>query len=283
MAYDPVSGKIVLFGGGDAAHVLHDTWTFDGTTWTKVKTPASPPGRAAAAMAFDQPSGKLVLFGGINTQHLLHDTWLWDGATSTWSKAPVKPAPTRAVGPMLFSNPTSGEAMIFGGFNVRLRVPNLHDTYRWAGEAWQKLDPATAPIGRGWGIAVYDPVRNNVVLTGGEGDTIRTDNTWTWDGTNWTEVSPATQVEDLIGAGSAFDEDLAVAIVFGGFSTAVGKDANETWMWDGTNWNQLAPQKSPSAREGMGLAYDPVHHQVVMFGGERGDSQHVEGDTWTFQ
>ena len=36
MAYDPVNGQVVLFGGYDAAgSYLNETWLFDGTTfWT---------------------------------------------------------------------------------------------------------------------------------------------------------------------------------------------------------------------------------------------------------
>ena len=47
MAYDPVSQKIILFGGFDYANYLNETWIFDGLTWTKLNTPTAPSGRAA--------------------------------------------------------------------------------------------------------------------------------------------------------------------------------------------------------------------------------------------
>ena len=47
MAYDPVSGKIIMFGGFDGVGYLNDTWTFDGVTWTQVATNTPPPARAA--------------------------------------------------------------------------------------------------------------------------------------------------------------------------------------------------------------------------------------------
>ena len=44
MAYDPVTGQLVLFGGyrvgGDID--FNDTWTYDGTTWTE-QSPATSP------------------------------------------------------------------------------------------------------------------------------------------------------------------------------------------------------------------------------------------------
>ncbi len=53
-AYDPVGKKVVLFGGFNANAVLNETWTFNGTTWTQVKTSVAPTPRAAASMAYDR-------------------------------------------------------------------------------------------------------------------------------------------------------------------------------------------------------------------------------------
>src|SRR5690606_2683632 len=44
MAYDPMRGKVVLFGGatGDSSsllsHLVNDTWEWDGVSWTQVAT-----------------------------------------------------------------------------------------------------------------------------------------------------------------------------------------------------------------------------------------------------
>ncbi len=283
MAYDPVSKKIVLFGGIGKTY-LNDTWTFDGTTWTKQQTPVAPPVRTGSSMGFDKRTHKLVMFGGFNGGHtksaFLQDTWLWDGATSTWTEATMKSSPPRATGPVMFNDPLTGKVVMFGGWNPTQKVPNLNKTWRWTGQAWQRLHPTTSPYGRGWGIAVLDPARKNVVLTGGNGDTIRTDNTWTWDGQNWTQQFPSTQVQALVSAGFAFDPGSQSVIVFGGFGEASGQNMNQTWSWDGTNWVLLNPKKSPSARDGLGMAYDPATHEVVMFGGEVSDGGKELRDTW---
>jgi hypothetical protein len=280
MAYDPVSKKIVLFGGVGQTY-LNDTWTFDGSTWTREKTPVAPPARSASSMAFDKRTKKMVMFGGFDGKStelgFLHDTWLWDGATSTWTQARMRKLPPRASGPSLFSDPRTGGAMMFGGYDRFKSVPAYNATWRWTGTSWQKLHPKTSPYPRGWGIAVLDPVRKNVVVTGGDGDTIRTDNTWTWDGANWTQKSPATQVQALTSAGAAFDLDSQLVIVFGGFA---GNTTNQTWSWDGSNWVQLSPANSPSVRDGLGMDYYPGHHEVVLFGGEASGGGQVLRDTW---
>ena len=63
MAYDAATGTIVLFGGA-ASRLLRDTWTWDGSTWTKQAPATSPPARSAASMAYDAATGTIVLFGG---------------------------------------------------------------------------------------------------------------------------------------------------------------------------------------------------------------------------
>lgn len=55
---------------------------------------------------------------------------------------------------------------------------------------------------------------------------------------------------------------------------------NQTWVWDGFNWTQKFPAHVPPARVGQGIAYDPVHQQVVMFGGVGSDNIIPLADTW---
>ena len=76
MAYDPATGNVVLFGGADALQRFGDTWTWDGTTWTKQAPATSPPARYSASMAYDAATGNVVLFGGQGGA-FLGDTWTW--------------------------------------------------------------------------------------------------------------------------------------------------------------------------------------------------------------
>jgi len=43
IAYDAATGTVVLFGGGGTNRQFSDTWTWDGSTWTK-QNPATHPG-----------------------------------------------------------------------------------------------------------------------------------------------------------------------------------------------------------------------------------------------
>jgi hypothetical protein len=78
MAYDAATSTVVLwdsgFHGGD-----RDTWTWDGTTWTRQTPASSPSARSVAAMTYDAATGNVVLFGGQSTRRgkFLDDTWTW--------------------------------------------------------------------------------------------------------------------------------------------------------------------------------------------------------------
>ena len=89
MAYDAAIGKIVLFGGfgpsGLGFNVFYgDTWTYNGTTWTKEAPATSPRARQSASMAYDAAIGEIVVFSGSGESGAVSDTWTYDG--TTWSQ-----------------------------------------------------------------------------------------------------------------------------------------------------------------------------------------------------
>jgi hypothetical protein len=193
--YDPISQKVVIFGGFNASNPLNETWTFDGTTWVQVKTSVAPSARTAASMAYDQKIQKLVLFGGASGFTVLGDTWLWDGATSTWTQAGPKTVPAGASGPVLFTDPANGHVVMFGGYRSRFYS---RDTFRWTGTDWKLLNPSTSPYPKSAAVHALEPIRKNVVLFNGISDNWVVQNTWTWDGNNWTEQNPTKQPPPLL-------------------------------------------------------------------------------------
>ena len=277
-AYDPISKKVVVFGGDNQTGILGDTWTFDGKTWAQVKTSTAPKARLNAMMAYDRKIRKLVLFGGSAGLLRLSDTWLWDGATSTWTQANPKTVPPGASGPILFTDPANGQVDMFGGNRGMFYS---RDTFRWTGTDWKmlKLNLLKSPYPRMSSVIVVDPVRKNVVLFGGISDNWVTQNTWTWDGSKWTQLNPAHQPPTLYRTTGAFDPQLQEVVVFGGGSSA--EDQNITWAWDGSDWTQLSPAKSPSAREGLGTIWDPANQRFLVFGGMDFTTGKFYGDTWT--
>ena len=159
-------------------------------------------------------------------------------------------------------------------------------------DTWTQLSPSHAPPPRYGAAMAYDSTRHQVVLFGGEGPVTNVygpvpnlNDTWTWDGTTWTQRLPQSSPPARSGHSMAFDSDRGVVVLFGGFTAGVenGGFLNDTWTWDGTNWAQQAQQAiyaAPPPRSGAQMAYDSIHHQTVMFSGQGQGVLKVLNDTW---
>ena len=113
--------------------------------------------------------------------------------------------------------------------------------------------------------------------------------TWVWDGSNWTQQSPATSPPARFGAAMAYDTATGNVVMFSGYSSSLL--LSDTWVWDGSNWTEQSPATSPAARWGAPMVYDAATGKVVMFGGfdiatgtnDFADTWVWDGSTWTKQ
>ena len=249
MAFDAVSGKVVLFGGigetcgtfTDASCVkLNDTWTWDGSNWAPVATPVSPSPRSAGAMAYDKRSGKIVLFGGeATTSVVLDDTWTWDGSTGAWTlETPENSPPGRQRAVMAFD----GLGLVLFGGEPTFGASGT-DTWTWDGATsnWTEQSPSTVPPFRDGSDMAYDGARKRAVMFSGGGlcCTQLTD-TWTWNGTTRTwALASETGPEARFNAGMAYDAARQRVVLFGGSTPRSGIE-NDTWTWNGTAWKLRA-------------------------------------------
>ena len=65
MAYDAASHQLLVFGGaGSGGQPSGATWSWDGTTWTRLNPVTFPAPRSAAAVVYDPATATVVLFGG---------------------------------------------------------------------------------------------------------------------------------------------------------------------------------------------------------------------------
>jgi hypothetical protein len=77
----------------------------------------------------------------------------------------------------------------------------------------------------------YDPGLGALVLFGGAvgGDWVNSaDDTWTWNGTSWTEIFPATVPSNRYYFGMSYNPIAKAVVMFGGFSTAAARGG--TWL-----------------------------------------------------
>src|SRR5437660_2601178 len=195
-AYDKQHKTLVLFGGRSFNGYLRDTWTWDGHIWTQQHPALSPGPILGASMAYDDATGFIVLFGGVPIfGPATNDTWLWNG--TTWIRQHPSIAPPRRRHANMVYDAVLGQLVLFGGYGTDTKSP-LNDTWLWNGTSWTQQHPATSPSARLSASMAYDAITHTVVLFGGDDMgapiPLLTD-TWTWNGTSWTQQHPATSPE----------------------------------------------------------------------------------------
>ena len=144
---------------------------------------------------------------------------------------------------------------------------------------WTQRSPANIPLARlPLGGLAYDSARGVTVLFGGNGGTSgMLNDTWEWDGTDWTRRVPANNPTPRESGHLAYDSARGVTVLFGGYDGS--SRFNDTWEWDGTNWTLRSPAHKPSKRSGHDLAYDSARGVTVLFGGYTSGVGHLN-DTW---
>jgi N-acetylneuraminic acid mutarotase len=90
--------------------------------------------------------------------------------------------------------------------------------------------------------------------------------------------------EARYGAKMVFDSLESQSIMFGGRAEGlIGlKYFDDLWAFDSVaqTWARIETADRPGGRLSPGMVYDPVHHQIILFGGN--DKQDRLGDTWVY-
>src|SRR5215813_5883598 len=112
---------------------------------------------------------------------------------------------------------------------------------------WTKQAPATSPSTDIINAAMaYDAATGTDVLFGSDPG-----QTWTWNGTTWTQQAPAASPPARYLASMAYDAATGTVVLFGGIGHRLFDD---TWTWDGTTWTKQAPATRPPARYQASMA-----------------------------
>jgi len=220
---------MVLFGGESSTGTyFNDTWTWDGITWAQQFPPLSPSPRSQPGMVYDVATQTVVLFGGSNSAGVLGDTWMWNGVAETWTQQNPASTPSARTAPMAYDAATQS-VVLFGGSNTSGTM-EFTDTWIWNGTTWTQLFPASAPSARTDAAMTYDANLDAVVLFGGFAgvweDSLN--DTWTWNGTNWTQILPATVFPNRYQFGMDYDPVNKAVLMFGGYSS--GPARGDTWL-----------------------------------------------------
>jgi N-acetylneuraminic acid mutarotase len=255
--------------------------------WTNLDPSGNLPApRDSRSMDYDSTAAKVLLFGGWGgDSSYFADTWLYDPVANIWTElSPQGDVPAgRAFHQMVFDSST-GKVILFGGSRGEEHI--LGDTWLYdpVTNAWTELRPVgDVPPARMDHALVYDAAHRRVLLFGGWSGVTAFNDTWAYDPSSntWTDLDPAGDVPPARDSHAlVYDSDTGLVFLFGGFIEEVVGDA---WVYDpGANsWTEIdLGDDAPAARDRHRMVYDPLRHQVLVFGGWLGD--YCVDETWAY-
>lgn len=287
LIYDPVAGRVILYGGKDDADFgMNETWSLDSAErrWTKLATKGrTPPPSEDHTAIYDPNSHRMILFGGENgpTSNKL---WALDLKTITWKEITVSQGPRRESHSAVYDS--RGKRMVvFGGLDRT--DSDLYDIWAFdldpaspTFEKWQDLTVAAGRLpGRIDHAAVYDPVKNRMVLHGGWTKVRRGlfGDTWAF----YFSETPGGQGRwERIQTGVAappprrhavpvHDPDRNLFFLIGGLGP--NRPLNDVWVFDLSRdvWTNASPAgPGPVPRIDHQAVYDPRTRNVLLYGGD---------------
>lgn len=276
MTWDPDRGRVVLTGGErslgvDMVERSSASWFLSNRTW--LRGPDLPSPITRHAMASDN-RGAIILFGGesmdaecggnspVSTCRpclLLGDT-AWAACPSTLGEGRLEHVMATAPG---------GGVLVLGG------VPLGQSPWLWRDNTWTVAPPIPTAQGGLSSAAVYDAAAGRTYVFGG----IQPNNaTVAFDGSSWSSSGASLT---RIAVAAVYDSARRRVIAFGGQPSAGGGStpANVLELGADGEWRDAGAASGPRGRFGHVMAYDPITHGALMFGGRlAGDV--VSAETW---
>ena len=290
--YDSTRDRMVVIGGWDGFE-RNDVWALSlaGTpTWAQLAPAGTPPsGRELHTAIHDRARDRIVVFGGFDGS-LHNDVWALSLAgTPTWTQlAPAGTPPSPRYYHTAIYDPARDRMVVFGGDDAIIGRGNVVWALSLAGTpTWAQLAPTgTPPSPHAAHTAIYDPVRDRMVVFGGVDNSSYLNDVWALSlaGTPaWAQLAP----EGTLPSGrqlhtAIYDLARDRMVTFAGRSD--GGLLRDVWALSlaGTPaWTELAPAGTPpSAREFHTAIYHPVGDRMVVYGGID-ETGNLPDDVWT--
>ena len=269
--HDPVSNRMILFGGSTQTGTVNDVWVLDiaNSTWTDVTpgTGNAPAPRFGHNAIYDPQNHSMIVWSGQGIG-FYNDVWSFNLSTHTWQELTASGTkPNQRYGSAAVYDPVNHSLVIAAGFTDAGRF-NDTQSFRFASSAWINLTPTgTKPVPRCLHTASYDASRQRMMLYAGQSSGALND-FWAFDLTanTWTELPftprpPGRFFSSSIVAGDRF-------LIFGGSSGS--ENLNDTWEFDllQNRWSEVATTGTPpDRRSGHTAVYIPSQRSMMIFGG----------------
>jgi N-acetylneuraminic acid mutarotase len=321
-AFDPIRDRMIIYGGtqtsadGKTFTPIHDTWEFDGTTWTKHG--GEGPDVLKPILVYDAARNQVVMLA-INSK-VETQMYAYDPAPSAWNQLKPSTLPGCVNEGMATFQESNNTVLYTGG--VCTNSSTSDETLEWDGTNWNKIT-LLSEAGRVFGAAMaYDANRSSVLMFGGTpvGGVPRAD-TYTYSGGAWLAFADVTRPGPRSLFSFTSDPVNSTIWMFGGTTdtetlsdfwrydngtwqavTATGGPAgcltptsafdtdrqklvvvcasSAMFEWDGTAWKTFSDLKTPPPyRRFSSMAYDASLKKTVLFGGLDSNNRYLD-ETW---
>ncbi|MFM9957491.1 MAG: hypothetical protein ACKVZJ_05415 [Phycisphaerales bacterium] len=293
MALNPVSGRVMLFGGygrvpeaRSVAHTPHtenrsDTWEWDGVVWRQLQSEGPSPAFSFGShvridMAFDASRGTMVLLipGQTATGAQTVSTWEWSG--SAWVR---KHHAERQIAFPCFDSQT-------GTLIARQISDAGRRTLQWTGSDWVPV-AAAEPEGFQRQAFAADLLNGRVYAFSETWPSVPS-RLWKRDAGVWVpqpDLGPFPAIDSIPTASRFAWDHFNDALLTMGGATSTSQSLNTFLLKNGVR-TPVAPV-GPGARTNPAVAYDPVRGVTVVAGSGIGNPQnplpvHERRQTWEF-
>ena len=226
LAYHPVAGRAILFGGSCGGETPKETWGWNGSSWTILPagTPPTGWGYDNTGADYDSERGVVVMFGYQNPK--IPTSVFEYTAGAGWSHITASPGPESNESRLFFDSALN-RSIVFTWDSSR-------QTWGWNGANWVQYTASGAPATRQNFAMVWDSDRQVGVLYGGQdGCCTRYYDTYEWYGYDWHLVTTSTHPTSHRNGAMTYDPVRQEIVYFGGhFSTGSSTNTvDETWVY----------------------------------------------------
>jgi hypothetical protein len=252
---------------------------FDPARWTAVTAGGSAPTpRSGHTSVYDPLRHRMIVFGGTDGATYSNEVWALSlGDPPAWTPlAPTGGPPSARSAHSAVYDPTGDRMVVFGGFDGTNRSNEAWELALAGTPSWTLLAPlGTPPSARSGTAAIYDPVRDRMVVFGGSLPGFFTQEVWTLslDGTStWTQLTPGGSFPaGREGGAAVYDPTGDRMLIFGGNQGFPTNEVLQLTLVSPT-WSTMTTPGSaaPEPRSESAAIFDAERERMVVVGGLEG-------------
>jgi N-acetylneuraminic acid mutarotase len=235
-AYDPLSKRVLFFGGQAGTKFFNEVWAFTVNTeqWNQVKTSGVlPTARSGTVAVVDPALEQLIISHGASAANRLDDTWSLDLITKVWQNVSPATHPVARSQHAATFDEFHHRFILFGGLDATGQVSNEQWSFDPITLSWRQFGTITPgnPAPRSGSTIVYEPITHIIYLFGGKTFSGPINEVWSLDPSNhWTAINFSGGPSARNNHAATWDNINNRMIIFGGVDINT-KPLNDLWAY----------------------------------------------------